>query len=339
MSAVLVASGDSPGLGNGVYTVFVEDQPDADGRGTFTIATGQDHPAGEGQGILLNRDGIGDAATSYLTVRSYTTGVDYVQTTADVYSANIVYPLDPLAVITTTEFGYLSAYDLTEHESLHIESAVSTTGSTFADAAVTLGATVRNDSEVPLQIGLRYLLDLAPGSDDGPRLYSPAGPEGTSLETTFDPAPSAVNIAPNDFGAANVEFAIRGDGPSTLLKYAAWDEASASAFDYTTDGQDVASPSGLNDSAVLYYFGSTAESAIAIAPGASITVEVRIVAPRPFIELMCENGSDEDGDTLVDGADPDCPGFVTPTPVPGTPLTPTPAVTPKELPNTGGRRR
>lgn len=342
---VYTANGDSDGAGNGVYRVFVEDQQQADGAGTFTILTGPDHPAGEGEEILFNQDGPGDAATSYLTVRSYTTGVDYVQALGEQYSGNIVYPLDSLAAVQAVgpgPDGYLTTYQVSEYDALAIESLIEASGAAPSDAAAAQVVTVRNNGLQTIQIGVRLLLDVAPGGDDGPRLV-PINSEGSiGVETTLDLTSESgfFNVVP-DAGDHAGAFAVSWDGPAQAdsLKYASWPDAFDTAFDYTTGGVDISSDSGLNDSALLYYFGGTPESAITLNAGESASMRVTIRAPY-YIE-NCDNRVDDDGDTAVDGADTDCPATPTPspTPTPGPRATATPAVTPGSLPNTGGKPR
>jgi hypothetical protein len=350
LSAVLVASADSPPAGNGVYTVFVEDEQSVDGIGTFTVMTGPRHPTGDGQEILLNRDGPGDAATSYLTVRSYTTGVDYVQTTSDVFSANIVYPLDPFGEsIPTSENGYITTYHVSEYDQLTIESQIHAVGGiTYESSVVELKASVINTGTTPVVIGLRYLLDLAPGSDDGPVIQRPPDPEPIGTEADLGSLPAYLNVLPNG-GQRDVTFSLFGRSSTPLaglsaptVKFVAWQSAFESAFDYQTSGVDVASEAGPNDSAALYYVGDTPSTAATLLPGEGMILEVHL-GPEKSGQEDCSNAVDDDGDGLVDSVDPDCLG-PTPTPTPAPPPglespTPTPAMTPAELPHTGGRRR
>jgi hypothetical protein len=100
------ASGDSPSAGNDYYRVSVEDRTGKDGVGVFTIGTGPAHPEGDGQEILFAEDAPGDAATSYITVRSYTTGTDYVQTRRGPGSGNPVAGLDAFGSVEPLPGGY-----------------------------------------------------------------------------------------------------------------------------------------------------------------------------------------------------------------------------------------
>jgi len=96
---VLPAAADSSVAGNGFFQVIVEDTAGADGLGAFSLRTGPNHPAGGGHDVLFSGASAQDAASSYLTVRSYTTGTDYVQTTRGAASAYLVAPLDALATM------------------------------------------------------------------------------------------------------------------------------------------------------------------------------------------------------------------------------------------------
>ncbi|HEU4758436.1 MAG TPA: hypothetical protein VFT91_00505, partial [Dehalococcoidia bacterium] len=87
------ASADTAAQGNGYYKVFIEDQTGADGIGVYTAATGPSHPVGQGQNVLFGGD-LGDATTSWNTIRSYTSGTDYTQTSETVTSGNPVLNMD-----------------------------------------------------------------------------------------------------------------------------------------------------------------------------------------------------------------------------------------------------
>jgi hypothetical protein len=191
-----------------------------------------------------------------------------------------------------------------------------------------------------VDIGIRYLLDVAPGGDDGPLLASGQAPAGIGTEATLNPVPLFPTVRANDRGN-DLSFVVIGDGPTPVLKYASWPDAFDSAFDYTTSSRDIASEGGLNDSALLYYFGGSTETAITLAPDDFVIVQVRLIAPQTFQEL-CGNGLDDDGDALIDETDPDCAPPSpppSPSPTPAAEPTATPLVTPGSLPNTGGKRR
>lgn len=305
------ATGDSPAAGNDVYRVFVEDTSGHDGIGVFTIATGPGHPLGEGREVLFGRDGPGDAATSYMTLRSYTTGTDYVQTMSAPSSGNPVVRLEEFGTVEAIgSTGYRTTYELPgagAPDSLRIVSGITVSGSALSGSSVRIATTITNAGDFPVEVGLRYLLDVAPGGDDGPMLL--ASGAAHTAERTFNPAPDSVGV---EGASASLRVdAPGGSGPDTL-KYAYWPDASSSAFDYTTKGRNIASPGGLDDAALLYYFG--AERAAAIRIGAGETATVSLVIAGPIV-----------------------PGSADGSPTPG----PAPAggATPAALPRTGGATR
>ena len=347
------ATGDSAGAGNDFYRVFVEDGAGADGEGTFTATTGPSHPRGGDQPILFGDDSPFDAATSYLTVRSYTTGTDYVQTTSGPTSANRVVGLDEFASVAPLgATGYRTTYELPggdrSPDLLTITSDISAEGATFAGSAIRISATVSNSGPIPVALGIRYLLDVAPAGDDGPALTLGAS-SGQLSEKTYRPAPEAVELIA-DGVAVHLPLLVRTPTVAAdqlhrvaladTLKFAYWPDAFGSAFDYASIGRDIASPGGLDDSALLYYFGSTEEGAIRLAPGETATVSISVSGAGT--QEICGNQADDDGDGLADAADPDCAPQPTPTPSPpandGSP-TPAPTRTPSALPRTGGTDR
>src|SRR5712691_5642252 len=62
--------------GNDFYQVHVQDLPRLNGVGLYTITTGPAHPAGSGLNVLY---GNSEPGTTFNTIRSYTSGTDYVQ--------------------------------------------------------------------------------------------------------------------------------------------------------------------------------------------------------------------------------------------------------------------
>jgi hypothetical protein len=313
------AEGDTTGAGNEFFRVFVEDQALSDGRGVFTATTGPAHQAGGYRDVLFNNDRTGDAATSWLTVRSYTTGTDYVQTTGRPASANPVVDLDAFATVEPlASTGYRTTYDLPggdqSQDTLRIQSDIDAAGTTLEDARIVLSATLTNTGDIPLALGVRYLLDLAPGGDDGPALETAT--DAITSEHTFKPAPGVAALLGNGLNV----FVI--DAGADLLHYAYWPDAGAFTFEYAAGAaRQIAGPGSLGDSALLYYFGAAQETAINLAPGDSARVSLSIAAEGP--------------DEPQPSASP------TPTPAPETPApapSASPAQGPVSLPRTGGAR-
>jgi len=313
--------------GNEVYRVEVEQTAGRQGLGTFAVSTGPAHPDGAGRAILFG----GSAATRFtsgLTVRSYSTGTDYVQAAGTHASGNLTVALDthggaePLGGT-----GYAARYSVETAagapESLDIESTVRVLGTTPADSSVEFTTTITNRNAFAVEIGVRYLLDVAAGDDDGPAL---AGPGQPLLRAEQDVGASAGRQGLQGSEATAPAFYAQAGGvpqPDRAV-FAYWDTASETAFDYTAGDLDVATEGGLNDSALLYYFGASQATALPLAPGESLTVTIALTgtaAPE-----VCTNGLDDDLDGLIDAADPDCQPSPTPTPAPVTPTSPATAV-------------
>jgi len=321
---VLPAAADSSVAGNGFFQVIVEDTAGADGLGAFSLRTGPNHPAGGGHDVLFSGASAQDAASSYLTVRSYTTGTDYVQTTRGAASAYLVAPLDALATMEPIgSTGFRTTYVLPGFgdapDSLRIVSEIEAAGFTTADAAVDLRTSVTNEGSIPVAIGVRYLLDFANGGDDGPAWREAGGPLQI-VEGARGINPGVVTLSPTSQGAAPVPISVDTSSPSAAV-FASWTHAFPFAFDYTPAGRDVAGPCGINDSALLTYVGENQASAIVLAPGESATVLVSLsIGDTTYFEP----DSEESCSTPVP----------MPTPAPGQP---TPVPEPIELPRTGGR--
>jgi len=81
--------------------------------------------------------------------------------------------------------------------------------------------------------------------------------------------------------------------PPSLLQHVSWPGAFSAAFDYTVDpDQDVSTYDGVNDNAVLYFFGHDAATAIHIPPGGSHTVSASLFLTEPGAGFP---GCEEDG--------------------------------------------
>jgi len=267
--------------GNGIYTVYVEDSGNT---GLYTATTGPSHPAGNGLNVFY---GDGDPGTTFNTIRSYTSGTDYVQRSG-VSSGNTVVELFPFGSVSPIgSTGYRTTYNITSPDALTIIQDVNVNGTTFDNSSVSVTTTVQNNGAGPVQIGIRYLWDYEIGDDDGPT-FQAITPNGPVLltEAEFDP-PGFVQyrIVDNDNNPNPPTFFIFGTatGPSSLvpmptvpgrLQYASWEDSVDTAFDYAVDPSlDIASESlGVDDSAVLYYFGPTRQSAITIPAGGSASV-------------------------------------------------------------------
>jgi hypothetical protein len=292
--------------------VVVEDEQSKSGTGVFAAATGTEHPAGDGQSILFRGDGSGNKHGSYLTVRSWTTGKDYVQTTGAVSSPNLVTRLDSLGATGAIEGGFRTAYDVAAQDTLRVLSDERVEGSGTASAIV-LRAEITNSGDLPAAFGLRYLLDLELAGDDGPEFAPGYDGDLEAREDSYSSLPS--------FRVEAGSMRLFGSFSRTPdeVKFAHWPEASGATFEYETGGQDIASAGGANDSAALVYFGNSEATAIRLAPGESLAVSITLAhaqaeaAPPPGVPVAP----------------------VDPAPAPG--QVPGPAQIPAQLPATGGR--
>ncbi|MBI2914179.1 MAG: hypothetical protein HYY03_09705, partial [Chloroflexi bacterium] len=299
VSALAAGWGGAPAVadieaGTAYYRVFVNDQPGGKGIGAFTVATGPEHPVGAGGAMLFGGE-TGDAWSSYITVRSYSTGTDYVQTTSGASSGFLVEPVDAYGSVSAIgATGYRTTYELPgageTSDTLRIVSEVNVNGAGPSDSSVEITTTVTNLDPYPVSIGVRYLLDLELGGDDGPTLAAvnpTQQPQGTEVSyprlgfAAWRSEDSAASLSVFGTAAAGYPGVVPASTAPDLLQFVYWPDAYGVAFDYTTAGRDVASPAGLDDSAVLYYFGSSEATALWVDPQQSVTVSVSLFAAPP----------------------------------------------------------
>ena len=272
-----IASNNVIEAGNEIYRVFVIDTGSF--AGLYTAMTGPGHPEGAGLNVLY---GDGSPGTTYNTIRSYTSETDYVQeSTLSTFSTVLLGPFGTTTLIGTT--GVRTTYILpgppVTPDALIIISEVNVSGTTFENSAINVITTITNPNPNPLSAGIRYEWDYQIGADDGPT-FQTINPEGEVLttETQFDsPAFEMYRIEDNDVNPNPPTFNIYGTvtgpaefkpTPPDLLQYVSWPNAVSQAFEYTINPElDIATiAGGINDSAVLHFFGHNQENAITI-PG------------------------------------------------------------------------
>lgn len=310
----ITAQANSEVVGNGIYEVFVDT---TENIGTYTARTGANHPitlaTGARQNVLFGGANA-QPTSSFNTIRSYTSGTDYVQR-AVVQGLNsnlnvlglsfgsleesLVNQFITTETIGTT--GYRTTYRLPgppiTPDSLTIVQEINVVGTTYEDSRILVSVHVTNRGSNTVRIGVRYLWDYQVAGDDGP-VFITADPAGAPLTTeTAFPSPdfgffqmrnnNAVENAPTFV----VNGSVRGPSifnPTTpdLLQFSAWTNAFGQAFDVTIDptrvvASTVAATRANNDSAVNYFFGSTPESAISIAPNSTATTNAYLFAIEP----------------------------------------------------------
>lgn len=295
---------------NGFYTVFVAQDAGA-GTGLYTVMTGPSHPVtistGSPKNVLF---GDGNPGTSYNTVYSYTTNTNYIAQ-VNFTTGNGIVILDPTAPgITSTvtalgTSGYRTTYTLSgppnTPDKLTIVQDVAVHGTTFTNSSVEVTTTVTNNGSSPVSVGIRYLWDTQIGLDDGPTFQqlSPDGPVLLTEKTFVNPTFGFYRIQDNNGNATTPLFSVFGTvtQPTTItpaptppdqLENADWNTSFVTPFVYATNSSlDVSSAGGEDDNAVLYYWGPTQATAIALAGGTSHTVSQSLVsgeanAPPPF---------------------------------------------------------
>ncbi len=284
--------------GNSIYTVHVQDNPLL-GIGLYTATTGPSHPIGPGRNILF---GNGNPGTSYNTIRSYTSGTDYIQSNTSPSSTFNLVHLTGFGTITpigTT--GFLTTYVLpgppVTPDKLTILSSVNVGGTTFADSSIGVSTWVMNSGTDTIRIGIRYLWDFLIGSDDGPTFQGIDPNSGVFVNEVqfFIPRFQSFRMEDNDINPNPPTYDGIGsvNGPTQivpppliplLLQYVSWPNAFNTAFNYTINPNlNIADAGrGPNDSAVNYTFGPDIESSILILPGSGRGVSETLKASLPI---------------------------------------------------------
>ncbi len=165
--------------GNGIYTVHVENQ-----CGDWTATTGPLHPAGAGLNVLY---GNGSPGTSYTTLRSYTSGTDYVTGSGAGGCSALCNVAGVPSVSTETMGGTAVGITLTwtivdAGNSVSFEQSVVVEGpvdgtETVDNTVIRETHTVSNAGPGSLSYGLRKLWDWQIGPDDGPWFGDCATPD------------------------------------------------------------------------------------------------------------------------------------------------------------------
>ena len=281
-------------IDNGIYSVSVQDVIGRYGEGTYTIATGSEHP------VLVKNVLYGgvdhDPGSTYLTVRVYDTGREYVSTTSGPAPSPgyTVVALDDCSPYTTLSSNEIHT-TWTTGEGLLINQTIAVEGSTPADSRVRVTTCITNTNDISdLSVGVRYVWDLTMGDEDG-SWFAERRPDSDwiDMECEWDP-PGFRNYATTNDPNSSILIVwgnLTGHDalvpPATTpdrLQFVAWgssgDGVFDHAFDYTPTGQTLAG-SG-SDSAIAYYWGDDETNAITLSPGESVSVtQYLYVTPPP----------------------------------------------------------
>jgi hypothetical protein len=259
--------------GNGFYNVDVSSE-----TGQYTVTTGPSHPLGEGLNVLY---GGGSPGTSFDTLRSYSSGENYVLMN------------QPASVAALGSTGFQTTYTIANGEdNFTVVQTVRVDGSGYEDSHVEVTTIVTNTGVVPRTIGIRYLWDYQINQDDGPTFQqdNPTGPVLLTEQAFPAPAFEYYTIEDNDVSPSPPTFDVLGtvSGPAsaepvtpTLLENVSWPEATGTAFEYTPTGETVSvSGTGPNDNAVLYYWGDTAADGPVLAPSGAYRASASMFLTR-----------------------------------------------------------
>lgn len=280
--------------GNDIYRIYVKDE--APDFGTYTVSTGDSHPAtinmGARQDILY--EGVaGTPWSSYLTVRSYTTQTEYTSNSSSTPSpapgfsqANLDISAGAVtsgATWVTNNWSVVNGSD-----NIGISQTVAVEGTTLADSRVRVTTAITNNSgpNAIVNIGVRYEWDIMVDGEDGSYIKT-VDPYSGWYSTEQEVSSPVINQfqAVND--PSSPIFYINGsvNGPAfsplptppSLMQFADWGLVDGEAFDYTPTGQTIAGPS--NDSAVTYLWGDTQNNSIVLGEGETDSFTQYLFAP------------------------------------------------------------
>ena len=228
----------------------------------FSILTGLNHP-NPTQTVFY------PVGTSYITVRDFTRGEDYVN---DVFGA-----VDPATgqsskymgtgvVVAIGSRGFRTTWAL---PNFTVIQEVEIGGTTLSDTNVRHQVSVQNTSNAPLSYGVRYLWDWQIAGNDA-SLSRQRFPDGAFTSTfTAYPSPTFQTYEQTD-SLTNPTFTIYGSvqggslaSPPTKpdrVAYVSWIDFVAASWDYPITGGGI-------DSAIVYYWGYN--TPLTLAPGAS----------------------------------------------------------------------
>ena len=272
-------------IGNGIYVIHVNDASGSQ-IGSWNAITGASNPVGAGRDIFYSGSTV---TTNFSSLRifspmggftTYTWGGAGGGTNLDTF-----YTSSGASAFGTAANSLSQTWTIPQ--TLTLTQDVIATGTTYANSAIYHTVTLTNNGQSGLSIGWRNLYDWAvndPGFDDGPSNRAELS-NGTVLVPTttnefhFTPVAGSlirVAAAPPPSGGATYEPLLGlGYDPAfiaglpvtapTLYDYVSWPGSFGTAFDYTLTGANVTS-----DSAGLSWFGRDANSAINIAPGATV---------------------------------------------------------------------
>ena len=316
--------------GNKIYEIVLEDTL-GEGIGLFTIRTGEAHPInGRFDGAkqdLLGGGSTGETGSSYITVRSYSSGRDYVQSDfiddapgfrtawldSLLLNSDNFNPVLPIRNRANKITGFQVTYDLHRvpktSDKMRLITRTEVHGTNFDDSWVEITTIVENMGDQPLEIGIRYLLDLKIAGDDGPAVketalgaeFGPTEAHSGWVNFAYFMAGANDTIRANNPAGALPGYNVYGSGitPANLLRtplqptvvqHVSWPLAFLKPFSYevhpnfvvTRDAENTAPGDRTGgDNAILYYWGETRDNTITIQPGEKIQVTQAILASPP----------------------------------------------------------
>jgi hypothetical protein len=285
---------------NNYYDLTVEDAES--GRGTYTVCTGDSHPAtiqmGSKQNVLYGGASHSPWST-YLSIKSYSSERIYVTSdgnptpdpgfiTVDLGSYGTVTQQSPTSVLSSWTINL-------QPDSLKIDQLTYIEGTQLEDSRIGVHTKIKNLGSTSVSLGIRYEWDIMIDGNDG-ATFREKNPQGSWLVYETDWANFTYthyeitndSLTPDFFNLGSVigpaYFEPQPSEPD-LLQFADWPDSYGTAYGYTTTGQYIYD----DDSAILYYWGNSPTDAINIAPGDSVAVIQYLFASLISLEYQVDN--------------------------------------------------
>lgn len=309
---------------NNWYKEAVSGVDDFQGGGPFSVVTGSNHPWGSDLSITFYSAGYSSPWWSYITVRDYTGGVDYIGGRDDCAEEDEWGDCieDPMLQYVEPGSGfskaYLNGYFTGQSNTgtgvvttwsvpgvMDVQWELNAEGSSYEDSRVRFTITVTNTSSSQRRYGIRLLLDYYVGTNDGAYFYAD-GVGWTGTERSWDsPIPfqyywvSEQNGGGTRFIFGNISYSGFGMEPTPPdhFAYVYWGDGGSpfgggiwsNAWDDSNQGRTV----GDVDAACAYWWGYN--NPITLDPGQSVSVTQYI-----FASLEPVGAQEGDGPVLAE---------------------------------------
>lgn len=277
--------------GNDFYKVHLQSEQGS-GIGLFTLSTGASFPTGSDLDMTYGKQLPG---SSYLTIHSYTSGIDYIQRLTNKSDTQQTVSLDSFGIVTKMSSGVIrTIYTLPggsiTQDKLTIIQDISVQGDTLENSSITVRVSVINNDINPVQIGIRQLTDGEIAADDAPVLEIPSTAQSGSFQAMQDKAIPIIYNLNSKSGPFEISTATQGlnadvaISPDSIVSIP-WSKGYDSPFINPLSMRSSYVDGNPEDSAVITYYGSTLSHSIPVPAGMSFSFTTLIKA-APAVDAI-----------------------------------------------------